>query len=81
MSSERGQMNKQLQKGKFKSFQTFSALPREVLMRFKDAILSEALRKKYSADCITYEENTIKPYKDTICLLRALYLCSAERGT
>ena len=41
-------------------------------MGCKDAILPESLLKNHTVNCLTYEKNTKKPYKDNLCLFRAL---------
>ena len=43
-------------------------------MGCKDAILPEFLLKNHTVNCLTYEQNTKKPYKDNLCLFRALPL-------
>ena len=43
-------------------------------MGCKDAVLPESLLKNYIINCLTYEQNTKKPYKDNLCLFRALAL-------
>ena len=54
-------------------FVTFSgAILKEVPMGCEDAALPKTLAKSYTGDCLTYEENTTKPYNDNLCLFRAL---------
>ena len=43
-------------------------------MGCKDAVLSESLLQNLTVNCLTYEQNTKNPYKDNLCLLRALAL-------
>ena len=43
-------------------------------MGCKDATLPEFLLKNRTVNCLTYEQNTKKPYKDNLCLFRALAL-------
>ena len=43
-------------------------------MGCKDTVLPEPLLKNQNVNCPTYEQNTKKPYKDNLCLLRALAL-------
>ena len=50
----------------------FAALLRDIPMGCKDAVLSEFLLKDHTVNCLTYEQNTKKPYEDNLCLLRAL---------
>ena len=43
-------------------------------MGCKDAVLPESLLKNHTVNCLNYEQNTKKPYKDNLCLCRALPL-------
>ena len=43
-------------------------------MGCKDAVLLEFLLKNQTVNCLTYEQNTKKPYKNNLCLFRALAL-------
>ena len=43
-------------------------------MGCKDAVLPESLLKNHTVNCLTYEQNTKKPYEDNLCLFRALAL-------
>ena len=52
----------------------FVAPLKDVLMGCKDAVLLEPLLKNCSVNCLTFEENTTKPYNDYLCLFRALAL-------
>ena len=52
----------------------FAALLRDIPIGCKDAVLPESLLKNYSVNCLTYEQNTKKPYKHNLCLFRALAL-------
>ena len=52
----------------------FAALLRDIPMGWKDAVLPESLFKIHTVNCLTYEQNTKKPYKDNFCLFRALAL-------
>ena len=52
----------------------FAALLRDIPMGCKDAVLPESLLKNHTNSCLTYEQNTKKPYKDNLCLFRALAL-------
>ena len=51
-----------------------TALLRDLPMGCKDAFLPESLLKNHTVNCLTYEQNTKKPYKDNLCLFRALAL-------
>ena len=52
----------------------FAALPKDIPKGCKDAVLLESLPKNHSVKCLTDEQNTKKPYKDNLCLFRALIL-------
>ena len=52
----------------------FVALLRDIPMGCKDAVLPESLLKNHTVNCLTYEQNTKKPYKDNLCLFSALTL-------
>ena len=52
----------------------FAALLKDIPMGCKDALLPESLLKNHTVTCLTYEQNTKKPYKDNLCLFRALAL-------
>ena len=52
----------------------FAALLRDMIMGCKDGVLPESLLRNYTVNCLTYEENTKKLYKDNPCLFRALAL-------
>ena len=52
----------------------FAALLRDIPMACKDAVLPESLLKNHTVNCLTYEQNTKTPYKDYLCLFRALAL-------
>ena len=50
----------------------FAALLRDIPMVCKDAVLPESLLRNPSIYCLTFERNTRQPYKDNLCLIRAL---------
>ena len=52
----------------------FAALLRDIPMGCKDAILPKSLLRNPSINCLTYEQNTKKTYKDNLRLFRALAL-------
>ena len=52
----------------------FAAILRDIPMGCKDAVLPESLLKNHTVNCLTYDQNTKKPYKDNLCLFRALAL-------
>ena len=52
----------------------FAALFIDIPMGCKDAVLPESFLRNPSINCLTYEENTKKTYKDNLCLFGALAL-------
>ena len=52
----------------------FAALLKDIPMGCKDAVLPESLLRNRSINCLTFERNTRQPYKDNLCLFRALAL-------
>ena len=52
----------------------FDALLRDIPMGCKDAVLLESRLRNPSIFCLTFERNTRQPYKDNLCLFRALAL-------
>ena len=54
----------------------FAALLRDIPMGCKDAVLPVSLLKNHTVNCLTYEQNTKKPYKDNLCLLSFQSTCS-----
>ena len=52
----------------------FAALPRDIPMGCKVAVLPESLLKTHTVNCLTCEQNTKTPYEDNLCLFRALAL-------
>ena len=52
----------------------FAALLRDITMGSKDPILPESFLRNPSINCLTYELNTKKTYKDNLCLFGALAL-------
>ena len=49
----------------------FAALLKDVPVGCKDSVLPEPLLKNQNVNCLTYEQNTKKPYKENLCLFRA----------
>ena len=43
-------------------------------MGHKDTVLPETLLKYHNVNCLTFERNTLQPYNDNLCLLRAIPL-------
>ena len=52
----------------------FAALPKDVPMGGKNAVLPEPLLKNHTINCLTFEESTRQPYNDNLCLFRAFAL-------
>ena len=52
----------------------FAALLRDIPMGCKDAVLPQSLLRNPSINCLNYEQNTNKTYKDNLCFFRALAL-------
>ena len=59
---------------KLKNLTIFAALLRDIPMGCKEAVLPESLLRNPSINCLNYEQNTKKTYKDNLCLFRALAL-------
>ncbi len=59
---------------KLTNLTVFVALLKDVHMGCKDSVLPEPLLKNQNVNCLTYEQNTKKAYKDNLCLFRALAL-------
>ena len=66
---------------KLTDLKIISVLLRDMPMGCKNAVLPEFLLKNLTVNCLTYEQNTKKPYKDHLCLFRplALHLHGNER--
>ena len=67
-------MNTKWRSYKLTDLTVFAALLKDVPMGSKNAVLPEPLLKNHTINCLTFEENTKKPYNDNLCLLRALAL-------
>ena len=52
----------------------FASLLKDVPMVCKDTVLPEPLLRNHNVNCLTYEENTLQPYNDNLCLVSALAL-------
>ena len=59
---------------KLTNLTVFTALLKDVPMGCKNAFLPEPLLKNHTINCLTYEENTRRPYNDNLCVFRALAL-------
>ena len=66
--------NKEWRFFNLKNLTIFAALLIDKPMGCKDAVLPESLLRNPSINCLTYEQNTKKTYKDNLCLFRALAL-------
>ena len=68
--------NEQKQSGNSTNSQrsVFAAPLRQVPMGCRDAVLPEPLTKNHTVNCLTYEENTRRPYNHNLCLFRVLVL-------
>ena len=56
---------------KLTNLTVFAALLKDVPMGCKDFVLPEPPLKIQNLNCLTYEQNTKKPYKDNLCLFKA----------
>ena len=52
----------------------FAALLKDIPKGCKDVVLPEFFLKNHTVNCLTYEQNLKKAYKDNLCLFRALAL-------
>ena len=59
---------------KLTNLTVFAALLKDVPMGCKNEILPELLLRNGTSNCITFEEKTIQPYNENLCLFRALPL-------
>ena len=59
---------------KLTNLTVFAALPKDIPMGCKNAVLMESLLKSHTINCLTYEENTRQPYNEILRLFRALAL-------
>ena len=59
---------------KLTNLTVFAALPKDVPMGCKNAVLPKPLLKNHTINCLTFEESTRQPYNDNLCLFRALAL-------
>ena len=59
---------------KLTNLTVFAALLKDIPMGCKDAVLPDSFLKNHTVNCLTYEQNTKKPYKENLCLFRALAL-------
>ena len=73
-SFSRERMNTKWRFYKLTNLTVFAALPKDIPMWCKNAVLPEHLLKNYKSNCLTYEENTRQPYNDNLCLFCALAL-------
>ena len=73
-SCRRERMNTKWSFYKLTNLTVFAALLKDVPMGCKNAVLPELLLRNGTINCLTFEENTRQPYKDNLCLSRALAL-------
>ena len=59
---------------KLTTLTVFAAPLKDIPMSCKESVLPEPLLKNQNVNCLTYEQNTKKPYKDNLCLLRTIAL-------
>ena len=59
---------------KFTNLTLFAALLKDVPTGCRNAVLPEPLPKNHPINCLTFEKNTRQPYKNNLCLFRALAL-------
>ena len=59
---------------KLTNLTVFAVLLKDVPMGCKDSVLPEPLLKNQNVNCLTYEQDTKKPYKDNFYLLMSLAL-------
>ena len=59
---------------KLTNLTVFAALLKDINMGWKDSVIPEPLLKKQNVIGLSYEQNTKRPYKDNLCLVRALAL-------
>ena len=52
----------------------FASLLKDEAMGYKDTVLPEPPWRNRNVICLTFEKNTLQPYDDNLCLLRALAL-------
>ena len=51
-----------------------ASLLKDVPMGCRNTVFPEPLLKNHNDKCLTFERNTLHPYNDNLCLLRALAL-------
>ena len=73
-SCSREKMNTKWRFYKLTNLTVFAALLKDVPMGCMNAVLPEPLPKNHTINCPKFEENTREPYKDNLCVLRALAL-------
>ena len=59
---------------KLTNLTVFPELIKDVPMGCRDSVLPEPLLENQNVNCLFYEQNTKEPYKDNLCLFRALGL-------
>ena len=69
---ERGNTKRKF--NKLTNLTIFAALIKDVPMGCKYSVIPEPFLKNQNLNCLTYEQNTKKSYKNNLCLFRALAL-------
>ena len=59
---------------KLTNLTVFPGLIKDVPMGCRDSVLPEPLLENQNVNCFTYEQKTKEPYKDNLCLCKALAL-------
>ena len=59
---------------KFTNLTNFASLLKDVPLVCKNTVLLEPLLRNCNVICLTFEKNTLQPYRDSLCLFRALAL-------
>ena len=59
---------------KLSKLTVFAVLLKDVPLGCKDAVLPESLLRNGTNNCLTFEKNARQPYRDNLCLFRALAL-------
>ena len=80
-SCSRERMDTKWRSYKLTNLTVFAALLKDVPMGCKNAVLPELLFRNGTINCLTFEESTIQPYNDNLCLFRelALHLHGTQR--
>ena len=71
---QRERPNTKWKRDKLTNLTVSAVLLKDVPMGCKDSVLPEPLSKNQNVNCLTHEHSSKKPYKDNLCLFRALAL-------